>query len=176
MNETLKILESRRSCRKFIADKMPSEEDLKAISRAGTFAPSGHGSQSGKILVVTNKDLRDKISAENAKIMGQAAGFDPFYGAPVIMIVLVDKNAPTYKYDGPLVMANLMTAAESLGISSIWIHRAKEEFESDLGKEILKELGLEGEYEGVGHIALGYAAEGAIRPAAPRKENIFWCR
>ena len=108
---------------------------------------------------------------ENAKIMG--TDMDPFYGAPVILIVLADKTIPTYKYDGSLVMGNLMNAAESLGLGSIWIHRAKEEFESDFGKKILSDLGIDGDYEGIGHCAIGYAAVPA--PAsAPRKGNYVY--
>lgn len=174
MNETLKVLETRRSCRKFIADKMPSEEDLNAILRAGSYAPSGMGKQAAKIIAITNKELRDKISAENAKVMN--ANMDPFYGAPVILLVIADKSVGTYLYDGSLVMGNLMNAAESLGIASIWIHRAKEEIESDFGKQLLKDLGIEGDWEGIGHVALGYAAEGGIGAAHPRKENIHWIK
>ena len=171
MNETLKVMETRRSCRNFDPEKAVSEADIQAIVKAGTYAASGMGKQSPIILAVTNKELRDKISAENAKIMGVA--IDPFYGAPVILIVLADKNVPTHVYDGSLVMGNLMNAAESLGLGSIWIHRAKEEFESDFGKKILADLGIEGEYEGIGHCAIGYAAAPA-KEAAPRKENYVY--
>lgn len=101
------------------------------------------------------------ISEENCKIMGAPENMDPFYGAPVILVVLANKAVPTHVYDGSLVMGNLMNAAESLGVASIWIHRAKEEFESDFGKKILADLGIQGEYEGIGHCALGYAAEPA---------------
>ena len=171
MNETLKILETRRSCRNFDPDKMISEEDLNAIIKAGTYAPTGMGKQSPIIIAVTNKEMRDKISKENAKIMGTDS--DPFYGAPVILIVLANKESRTYQYDGSLVMGNLLNAAESLGLGSIWIHRAKEEFESDFGKKILADLGIEGDYEGIGHCALGYAAEPAKAPA-PRKDNYVY--
>ena len=171
MNDTLKILEFRRSCRNFDSDKMVSEEDIQAVIEAGTYAPSGMGRQSSIIIAVTNKELRDQIATENAKIMG--TDMDPFYGAPVILIVLADKTIPTYKYDGSLVMGNLMNAAESLGLGSIWIHRAKEEFESDFGKKILSDLGIDGDYEGIGHCAIGYAAVPA--PAsAPRKGNYVY--
>lgn len=173
MNETLKVLESRRSCRKFKPD-MIKEEELKAILKAGTYAASGMGKQSAVIIAVTDKKLRDEISEENRKIAGGQEGFDPFYGAPVILIVLARKDVVTHVYDGALVMGNLMNAAESLGVGSIWIHRAKEEFESDFGKAILEKLGIEGEYEGIGHCALGYAAEPA-KEAAPRKENYIYC-
>ncbi len=171
MNETLKVMETRRSCRNFDPEKAVSEADIQAIVKAGTYAASGMGKQSPIILAVTNKGLRDKISEKNAKIMG--AAIDPFYGAPVILIVLADKNVPTHVYDGSLVMGNLMNAAESLGLGSIWIHRAKEEFASDFGKKILADLGIEGEYEGIGHCAIGYAAAPA-KEAAPRKENYVY--
>ena len=170
-NETLKVLETRRSCRNFDSDKMISEEDLNAIIKAGTYAPTGMGKQSPIIIAVTNKEMRDKISKENAKIKGTDS--DPFYGAPVILIVLANKESRTYQYDGSLVMGNLLNAAESLGLGSIWIHRAKEEFESDFGKNILADLGIEGDYEGIGHCALGYAAEPAKAPA-PRKDNYVY--
>ena len=172
MNETLKVLETRRSCRNFKPD-MIKDEELKAIVKAGTFAATGMGKQSPLIIAVTDKALRDEISEENRKIGGWDSGFDPFYGAPVILIVLSDKNVPTHVYDGALVMGNLMNAAESLGVASIWIHRAKEEFDSSFGKDLLKKLGIEGDYEGIGHCALGYAAEPAKAPA-PRKGNYVY--
>ena len=133
------------------------------------------GKQSPIILAVTNKELRDQLSEENRKIMGAPERMDPFYGAPVILVVLANKAVPTHVYDGSLVMGNLMNAAESLGVASIWIHRAKEEFESDFGKKILADLGIQGEYEGIGHCALGYAAEPA-KEATARKENyVYLC-
>lgn len=172
MNDTLKVLETRRSCRNFKPDMIP-EETLEQILKAGTYAATGMGKQSPIIIAVTNKELRDQLSEENRKIMGSPEGTDPFYGAPVILIVLAKKTVPTHVYDGSLVMGNLMNAAESLGVANIWIHRAKEEFESDFGKKILADLGIEEEYEGIGHCALGYAAEPA-KAAAARKENYVY--
>jgi nitroreductase len=172
MNETIKVLESRRSCRNFKPD-MIKDEELQAIIKAGTYAATGMGKQSPVIIAVTNKELRDEIMEANRKIGGWGEGFDPFYGAPVILIVIAKKDVVTHVYDGSLVMGNLMNAAESLGVASIWIHRAKEEFESDFGKNLLKQLGIEGEYEGIGHCALGYAAEPAKAPA-PRKEDYVY--
>ena len=172
MAETLKTLESRRSCRAYKAELI-EEEKLQAIIKAGTYAASGMGKQSAIIIAVTNRELRDKISAMNAAIMGQKEGFDPFYGAPEMLIVLADKNVRTHVYDGALVIGNIMNAAADLGVGSCWIHRAKEEFESEEGKAILKGLGIEGDYEGIGHVALGYEAVPA-KEAAPRKENFVY--
>ena len=154
MNDVLETIKSRRSIRKYKSDMVPQDK-LEKIIEAGTYAATGMGKQSPIIVAVTNKELRDKLSAMNAKIMG--VNSDPFYGAPVVLIVLADKNRPTYVYDGSLVMGNLMLEAEAQGVGSCWIHRAKEEFESEEGKEILKSLGIEGDYEGIGHCVLGYA-------------------
>ena len=172
MNEAINVLKNRRSCRNFKPD-MIKDEELKAIIEAGTYAATGMGKQSPIIIAVTNKEIRDMISEDNRSIGGWDAGFDPFYGAPVILIVLAKKDVATHVYDGSLVMGNLMNAAESLGVASIWIHRAKEEFESGFGKELLQRLGIEDEYEGIGHCALGYAAAPAAAPA-PRKENYVY--
>ena len=172
MNETLKVLESRRSCRNFKPD-MVKDEELDAILKAGTYAATGMGKQSPIIIAVKDKELRDQLAEENRKIGGWKEGFDPFYGAPVVLIVLANKDVPTYVCDGSLVIGNLMNAAESLGVGSIWIHRAKEEFESPFGQEILKKLGIEGNFEGIGHCALGYAQEPAKAPA-PRKDNYIY--
>ncbi|MBE5863281.1 MAG: nitroreductase family protein [Lachnospiraceae bacterium] len=172
MNTTIQVLESRRSCRNFKPD-MIKDEELQEILKAGTYAATGMGKQSPVIIAVTNKELRDEIMEANRKVGGWGEGFDPFYGAPVILIVIAKKEVSTHVYDGSLVMGNLMNAAESLGVASIWIHRAKEEFESDFGKNLLKQLGIEGEYEGIGHCALGYAAEPPKAPA-PRKEDYVY--
>ena len=174
MNETLKVLESRRSCRKFKPD-MVKKEELDAIIKAGTYAATGMGKQSPIIIAVTNKELRDALSEENRKIGGWNEGFDPFYGAPVILIVLAKKDWDNRVYDGSLVMGNLMLAAHSLGLGSIWIHRAKEEFEQEYFKDMLKDLGIDGEWEGIGHCAVGYI-DGEVPAPAPRKENrVYFC-
>lgn len=170
MNETLKVLETRRSCRNFKPD-MITEEELQAVIRAGVYAPTGMGKQSPIIIAVTDKKMRDEISKENAGIMG--ADMDPFYGAPVILIVLADKSIRTYQYDGSLVIGNMLNAAESLGLGGIWIHRAKEEFESEWGKKLLADLGIEGDYEGIGHCAIGYM-NGPCKEAAPRKDDYVY--
>ena len=142
MSDLIQEMITRRSVRKYKPDMIP-KETIDKIIEAGLYAPSGMGRQPVIILAVTNKEVRDRLSKLNAGIMG-ADGTDPFYGAPVVLVVLADKKVPTYLYDGSLVMANLMLAAHNQGIGSCWIHRAKEEFEQKEGKELLKSLGIEG--------------------------------
>lgn len=173
MNEVIKAMKERRSIRKFKAE-MPPKADLEQIVEAGLYADNGRGKQAVITIAVTDKELRDKLSAVNNEIMGGPEGNDPFYGAPAILIVLANKEVPTAPYDGSLVMGNLMLAAHSLGLGSIWIHRAKEEFEMPEYQKLLKDLGIEGEWEGIGHCAVGYI-DGENPAAAPRNDGrVFW--
>lgn len=169
MNEVIKTLVERRSIRGFLP-KMVEKPLIEEVIKAGLFAPSAMNRQDTIIIAVTNKEVRDKLSKANAAIMGGDAGTDPFYGAPVVLVVLADAAYPNHVYDGSLVMGNMLNAAHSLGLGSIWIHRAKEEFESTEWKEWLASLGVKGSYEGIGHCAIGYAAA-PLPKAAPRVSN-----
>ncbi|MBQ7925505.1 MAG: nitroreductase [Lachnospiraceae bacterium] len=172
MNQAMENILTRRSIKKFKSDMVP-KEIIEQIVKAGTYAATGRNLQAPIILAVTKPEIREQLRRMNGEILGNPDA-DPFYGAPVVLVVLADKNVHTGIYDGSLVMGNLMLAAHALGIGSCWIHRAKEEFESVEGKELLKSLGIEGDYEGIGHCVLGYAD--CEEPAAkPRKENwTYW--
>ena len=172
MNEVIRAMLERRSIRKF-KPETPKKEDLEQIIEAGLYAASGMGRQAAIVVAVTNKEIIKKLSKVNAEIWGKE-GMDPFYGAPAILIVLAEKDWRNAAYDGSLVMGNLMLAAHSLGLGSIWINRAKQEFEMAEWKAWLKSIGVEGEWEGVGHCAVGYI-DGDVPKAAPRKANrVFW--
>lgn len=152
MNETLKTLTERSSCNKF-KPELIKDEELDLILKAGLNAPSGMNRQPQRFIVVRNKEMIQKLSAMNAAVMG--ANTDPFYGAPEVVIVLVEK-CNTGVEDGALAIGNMLNAAYSMGIGARWIHRAKEMFESKEGKELLKEWGVEGDLQGVGCCILGY--------------------
>lgn len=164
----LECMETRRSVRAYLPDAVP-EEKLDRILRAGLYAASGMGWQSAMILCVTDKTLRDRLMRMNAAVMG-VPDKDPFYGAPCVLVVLADRTVPTHVYDGSLVLGNMMLAAHAEGLGSCWIHRAREEFDSDEGKAILRDLGIDGDYEGIGHLIIGYT-DGAEPEAKPRREG-----
>lgn len=171
MNETIKNLIERRSVRKF-KDEQIKDEELEIILKAGTYAPTGRGAQSPIMVVVQDKDTIKKLSKMNAAVMGKD-DIDPLYGAPTVVVVLTARDAHTGVEDASLVLGNLMNAAYSIGVNSCWIHRAKEVFDSDEGKALLKEWGVEGDYLGVGHCLLGYA-DGELPKARKRKENYVY--
>lgn len=175
-------MKARRSCRAF-SSRIPERELIEAVCEAGTWAPTGHGKQSPLIVVVQNKELRDRLSKMNARIWNELSikrgqtpkgDMDPFYGAPVVLLVLADRKVPTYLYDGCAVITNLANAAAAVGLDSCWIHRAKEEFDSEEGRAILSDLGIVGDYEGIDHLVIGYRAK-ELPPALPRKSDyIRW--
>ena len=169
--DAMETMLTRKSIKKYKSEPVPKEL-IEQVIAAGLNAPSGLNKQTPIILAVTNKQVRDELSKLNA---GKDPFFraDPFYGAPVVLVVLADKSMHTYLYDGSLVMENLQLAAHALGLGACWIHRAKETFETPEGKAILEKLGLEGEYEGIGNWILGYPDHDPEKK--PRRENrVFW--
>lgn len=163
MRETVSDIQNRRSVKEYKAEQI-TDEELAAVLEAGMNAPSGGNRQSPVFIAVQNKEWIQKLCRLNAEIAGAPEGFDVFYGAPTIILVLADKNAPDAVQDGSLCLGNMFNAAYALGLGSRWINRIRETFETELGKELLKEAGYEGEYIGVGSCILGYPANGFPEP------------
>ena len=169
-NEILNAIASRRSCRAYKPEQITAEE-LEAVTTAGTWAATAMGRQSPVMVAVQDKETLAELSRLNAAVMGTQN--DPFYGAPTAVLVLGEKNNPNGVQDASLVMGNLLLAASGIGLGSCWINRAKEEFETEEGKALLKKWGVPNaeNLRGVGNCILGYAAEGGKKAPAPRKEN-----
>ena len=168
MNEIVQAMVTRRSCRQYWDRPVP-EELLDQVLLAGTYAANGRGRQAGRIVVLTKKEDITALEKLNAQALGNPEA-QPFYGAPVVLVVLADKSVHTAVEDGSLVIGNMLLAAHALGLGACWIHLAREEFESPEGKTLLAKWGITGDYIGVGHCILGYPAS-APQAAAPRKEN-----
>lgn len=167
MNDVLKCLTKRRSVRRYTQEQVAPEK-LKAILKAGLYAPSGMNRQSTVMLVIQDKEVISELSRLNAEIMGR--DFDPFYGAPTVVVVLADKNVMTYVEDGSLVMGNLMNAAFSVGVDSCWIHRARQVFDTEYGRQLLRRNGISDDYVGIGNCILGYR-DCKLPDASERRDN-----
>lgn len=159
MNETIKTMLERKSCRSFKNEQI-SDDELKLVIDAGLAAPSGRNLQPTIIVAVQDKETISKLSRINAAVM--ESDNDPFYGAPTVLVVL-SKQTRTGLEDGSLVLGNMLLAAYSIGLGGCWIHRAKQTFETEEGKELLKEWGIEEEVFGVGNCILGYP-DGELHP------------
>ena len=165
----LELIKSRRSIRSYRPDAIPKEL-LDAVLEAGTYAPSAMGRQSATIVAVTDKVVRDELMRLNAEVMGTQS--DPYYGAPVIVLVLADGTIPTYIEDGSCVLENLMLAAHAVGLGSVWVNRERQIFDSERGKQLLREWNLPTTLRGVGAIALGYPQGEAPQPKKRKKDYI----
>ena len=168
MNDLIQMFKTRRSCKAY-TDQKVEESVLDAILEAGTYAPTGMGRQSPLIVCVQDQETRDKISQLNAAIM--KTDMDPFYGAPIVVVVFGDTRVPTYRDDANLVMGNLLNAAHAAGVDSCYIYRAREVFQTPEGQELMKQWGIDPAYEGIGNVILGYGKPEGIKPAAKRKAD-----
>lgn len=171
--DNLELINSRASTKSF-SDKMPSDEDINEIITAGLKAASGRNLQVPIIVAIKNKEIRDRLSAANAAVMGVSS--DPFYSAPVVLVVLAKREAHTYVYDGSLSLGNMMLAAHSLGLGSCWIHRAKEVFELDEWKTWLREIGITDDVEGIGNLIVGYPKDKIPEPKPIKDGRVFWIK
>lgn len=170
-NPVIEAMKKRRSVRKYKSDPVP-QELVDQVIEAGTYAASGMGLQPWLVVQVDDAAIREGLRKDNARIMGATEDSDPFYGAPVCLVVLGLRGNPNHNSDVSLMMGNMMLAAHSLGLGSCWINRAREEFEMPKWKEWLCALGVEEDYEGVAHLILGWP-DGPARPAKDRKPCVI---
>lgn len=168
-NEVLKAIRERRSIRRFL-EKQISDDELKSVLDAGTWAATGHGTQDPWIVAVQNPQLMQRLSAVNAEIMGITS--NPYYDAPTIVLVFASADNYNRERDASLVLGNMMLAAHSIGLASCWINRVDEMFKRDELKALLKEWGLPDGLVGVGSLALGYAAS-QPRTVKERKTDYY---
>ena len=169
MNETIKNLIGRRSCRAY-QEKQITDAELDTILEVGTYAPTAMGKQSPLIVAIRDKETLRQVEKLNGAVMGQPDGH-PFYGAPTVVIVFGDTSVPFGVSDGNLVIGNILNAANAVGIDSCYIWRAKETFESEEGKALKAKWGIPENYEGVGNVILGYGKPEGKRNAPPRKPD-----
>ena len=163
----LDIIRTRRSCRSYKQQQI-TDEQLNAVLEAGTYAPTSRGLQSPFIVAIQNKDLLKQLAEMNAEVMGTTT--NPYYDAPTYILVFVPDGFANGVYDAALVLENMMLAAHAQGLGSCWIHREREMFATEEGKELMKQWGLPDGLVGIGALALGYP-EGEPAPAKPRKDG-----
>ena len=166
MNQALKCLLTRRSTKKF-TDQAVSDSLLDQVLQAGLYAPTGRNNQNVICVAVRDPEVRDQLSRMNQELLG--TDIDPFYGAPCIIVVFADCEGNTWIEDGSLVMGNMLNAAHALGLGACWVHRARQMFESDEGKLLMKQWGLPENMKGIGNCLLGYAAVPPLDK--PRKDG-----
>ena len=163
----LEIIRTRRSCRSYKPDQI-TDGQLNAVLEAGTYAPTSRGLQSPFIVAIQNQELLTRLAKMNAEVMGVTT--NPYYDAPTYVLVFVPEDAPNGVQDASLVLENMMLAAHAQGLGSCWIHREREMFATEEGKELMRQWGLPEGLIGIGALSVGYP-DGEPSPAKPRKEG-----
>lgn len=171
MNQTIQSILNRRSVRHYV-DQPIDEAVLNEIVRIATYAPSAHGKEPYKIVVVCNPETLVELDRLNAAVLGSSS--HPFYGAPAVCVVFGDSSVDTCVEDGSLVIGYMMLAAQSLGVSSCWIHRAREVFQTNAGTALLKKWGIPDGYIGIGHCALGYTDAPVTNVKIPKADHVIY--
>lgn len=166
-NKFLDIIKTRRSIRHYKTEQI-SDDELQTVLEAGTYAPTGHGTQDPVIVAVQNEELKKRLAQLNAQIMGIEK--NPYYDAPTYLLVFASKDNYNAFQDGSCVLENMMLAAHAIGLGTCWINREYQMFQTEEGQQIMKEMGIDENRIGIGALSLGYPARPA-RPAAERKAD-----
>ena len=168
--EALEVLKNRRAIRAYKPEQI-ADEELNAVLEAGTFAPTGAGTQGVRIVAVQSPEDVAAVDALNARVLNSPKAH-PYYGAPTILLIFETEDCVTHELDGAAVCTNMLNAAYAVGLGSCWIHRCKQMFELPEGKALLKKWGQPETLSGVASIALGYAACEQPVPK-PRRDDII---
>ncbi|MCD7807759.1 MAG: nitroreductase family protein [Erysipelotrichaceae bacterium] len=173
MNETLKVIASRYSCRDY-EDKTITEEELKTILNAGLLAPSAMNSQVDEAFAVVNIDLIDELALAINDGFRELNIKKPdhyycTYHAPVLVIVSGPRDYTRLKEDGSCMLENMFLAAESLNIGSCWINQLRDTQDLPNVREVLTKIGIPENHQVVGCAALGYSKK-RVEPKI-KKEN-----
>ncbi len=178
MNETIKVINSRRSIRKYKPQQIPDTE-IQAIMETAIHAPSAMNQQKWHFTVIQNAEILAKLaemvrqsmlksSVEFAIERAKNPDFNVFYGAPTVVLVTADEKAGFTEFDCGAAAENIAVAACSLGIGSCMIGLSAFLFNSEEASEIKKELGVPEGYKFIITIALGYKD---IDPPVPPKNK-----
>ena len=170
-NEMLNLIRQRRSIRNYEARQIPAS-DLDAILEAGCYAPSAMNEQPWRFTVLQDSEVRSWFLQTCRRALHKDDDFDPFYGAPTIVLVSAKKDAIAPQCDASLAMENMFLAAASLGIGSCWIHCVNDVFASPEGEALKQRLHIPADHISVGSCILGYSAEGLPAPK-PRQEGVI---
>lgn len=175
-NAVLDNIKKRRSIRSYKEEQI-KEEELQAILEAGLYAPSANNQQSWHFTVIQDKKFIQNISEKTSEVM--ASSEDPrmsaygqskkdiLYGAPTIIIVSGDEKSGSPLVDCSAAIENMILAAESLNIGSVWIGMIRHYLTL---KEEVKKLGLPEGYKPYYAVALGY--KDILRePVAPERKK-----
>ena len=170
------IYRRRRSIRSYDTDRQIDKEDLTLILDAGTYAPSGGNSQTTHRLVITDRQILDKLeelvqqefagmeieentykSLKNSILRSKQGNYVYDYRAPVLVITANRKGYGNAIADSAMMIQNMMLQATELGIGSCYINQLHWLDENPVIRDYLLSLGLKENETVIGGVVFGYA-------------------
>lgn len=164
MNETLKTIGTRYSCRSFTGEAI-GQDEMEAIALAAVQSPSAMNLQPWEIIVIRDKALIDEMDAASMEWLSKQddkstyarfmdRGGKLFYNAPCMYVVV---KRPGADFDCGIVSENIALAASSLGLGNVICGMAGIAFETEKGAEFKKKIIPEGYEFGIA-VLVGHAA------------------
>lgn len=153
MNEVINNILTRRSVRDFNETQV-SKEDMELLIKTGLYAPSGRGMQSWKFTGVMNQDLIHEIENVISEVLGRKNY--SFYKSKSIILISNEIGGKWSKEDNACALQNIMLAAHSMGIGSVWINQLQDICDHEIVRPLLDKMGIPENHEVYGLAALGY--------------------
>ena len=182
MNETLKNIAERYSCRDF-ADTPLTDEQLKALVDAALAAPSAMNRQPWHLVVLNDKAFVDELDADGMGILASyedqtayermmGRGGKLYYNAPCLMFILSD-DSPYGTLDSGIMCQNIVLAAESLGLGTCIVGMAGVPLNGPRGDEFKKRLKLPEGYSFAIGVLVGNIVSGKVPHDLDRSKVTF---
>lgn len=184
MNETIKSIHERKSVRRFLPDQL-KDEDILAIIEAGNQAPSGHNTQPVRFTLIQDNALIDHINDAAKAVMresdvdwirkfGSSQRYHLLHKAPTVVIVSVNEKVYSPVADASAAVENMLIAAQSLGIGSVWIGLISAYFQLPEANSALK---IREGFKPLFAVCLGYEDPEKVLAKPSRSGDVYdWIR
>lgn len=155
--DCLNLIKYRRTTRKFTEESIDTDI-LKAIVKAGQYAPTANNKQDFQITVISSDKIISKLH-EKLKVALDNPSYNKFYGASTLILISFPKENENAKYDTGCVLQNMMLQASSLNIGSVWINQFKLDKTNDIIRDVLNDLNIPKNHFVKGALGLGHTDE-----------------
>lgn len=170
--DAMKCLLERRSIRSF-TDREIDRADLEKIVEAAYHAPSAMNRQEWQFTVVRKLNVIERLADVLREKLNRDKGYN-FYKPNVLILCSINRDNPHGTEDCAVAMENIMLAAHSLGIGSVWINQFKGVCDDENVRKELKNIGIPDNHIVCGTAALGYASDDAVRNFAKNADVVKW--
>lgn len=170
MNEIIKSIKSRRSCRAYTEEQIPSEY-LNEILECAIEAPSGMNSQGCYYTAIQNKEVLQELNEAVKSVFrkrndnrGFNEDYNFYYKAPTLVLAMAKSDYKYFLTDGSAGLENMFLAANALGLGSCWINQLGDTCNEEEVRKLLDKCHVPAGFNIIGCAAIGYAVKPSVEP------------